>query len=117
MGRHSTASRADSVSVLPGVKVGIMFNPSLHLLILLCDDHSGTGLEGSCLALGWAKCFLDAVVHATDVASDCGNLYVFTELDPVFVGAASSSLLHVVPSASEGLKVLLAGECLVCSKK
>ena len=89
-----------------------MFNPSLHLLILICDNHSRAGLEVCCLALGWAKCFLDAVVHATDVTSDSSNLDVFAELDPVFVGAVSSSLLHMVPNASGGLrKVLLAVEC------
>ena len=53
--------------ILPGVEVGIVSHPSLHLLSLICNNFANGGFEGSRLVLQWSHCRLDAIVHPSDV--------------------------------------------------
>ena len=99
-------------SILSGVEVRIFSTHHficlfLFLLVIIIPE-----LDSRYAVLHKIGPFFDAVAHATNVTSDSNNLDVFAELDPVLVGAVSSSLLHMVPNTSEGLReVLLAWEC------
>ena len=84
-----------------------MFHSSLHLLALVRDLFPSGRFEWANIALDWPECFLDAIVHSSDVLCYGGRLNIFAELGPVLVGTAPSCVLDFAPCSPENLEVLL----------
>ena len=94
-----------------------MLHPSFELLALVRDDFSSLGFQWRSLGCGGASGCLDALIHASSVPFCCGYLDLVTQVQPVVVMAAASSLLGLASCSSEsvaragnGARVLLVGQ-------
>ena len=89
---------------VPGcVQLEVVLHPSFELLALVKDDFSSLGFQWRSLGCGGASGCLDALIHASSVPFCCGYLDLVTQVQPVVVMAAASSLLGLASCSSESV--------------